>query len=71
MPRLVGGELDGNVVAALQVGVPAEVGKIFAFLLSHVVTVGDPRIDHRRPPPLASRLLLAHVRDRITNIVVI
>src|SRR5215469_3892737 len=71
VPRLEGGERDGQIVPLLEPGQAAEVGQALAFLLGHVIAVGQVRRGDRGEPAVAARFVPRDLLDRIPDVVVV
>src|SRR5882724_12683447 len=69
--RFEADELHGEVVAQPQARGLTEVGESFSFFLRHVVSVRAVDPCDRSPPGESSNLVPRHLRDRITNLVVV
>ena len=71
VPRLEGGEGDRELMAALQPGQAAEVGQALAFLLGHVIAVGQVRRTDGGEPIVGADLMARDFGDRVPDLVVV
>src|SRR5271166_6899003 len=71
VPRLEGGEGDGELMAALQPGQAAEVGQALAFLFGHVIAVGQVHRADGAEPLVGADLTAHDFGDRVPDLVVV
>src|ERR1700680_3909314 len=71
VPRLEGGEGDGELVALLQPGQAAEVGQALPFLLGHVIAVGQDRRADGGEPLVGADLMARDFGDGVPDLVVV